>query len=77
MSNLSLTNPYLTRDLSPPPPRSFRDRQWCARGYQSSLRPIPPESELGVLIGQMGWVGSHAHTHGYLWGSAGKHGRFT
>ena len=74
MSNLSLTNPYLTRDLSPPPPRSFRDRQWCTRGYQSSLRPISPESELGVLIGQMGWVGSHAHAHGYLWGSAGNMG---
>ena len=74
MSNLSLANPYLTRDLSPPPPRSFRARQWCVRGYQPSLRPISPDSELGVLIGQMGWVGSHAHAHGYLWGSAGNLG---
>ncbi|MDE0043393.1 MAG: class II aldolase/adducin family protein [Candidatus Poribacteria bacterium] len=74
MSNLSLANPYLTRDLSSPPPQSFRERQWCARGYQPSLRPISPDSELGVLIGQMGWVGSHAHAHGYLWGSAGNMG---
>ncbi|MDE0300262.1 MAG: class II aldolase/adducin family protein [Candidatus Poribacteria bacterium] len=74
MSDYSLANPFLTRDLSPPPPRSFRDRQWCARGYQHNLRPISPDSELGVFIGQMGWVGSHAHTHGYLWGSAGNMG---
>ena len=74
MSGLSLSNPYLTKTLSPPPPRSYRDRQWCARGYQPNLKPISPDSELGVLIGQMGWVGSHAHDRGYLWGSAGNMG---
>ena len=74
MSDFSLANPYLTKDLSPPPPRSFRERQWCERGYQPNLSPISPDTELGMLIGQMGWVGSHAHAHGYLWGSAGNMG---
>ena len=74
MSGLTLTNPYLTSDLSAPPPKSYRGRQWCVRGYQPSLQPISPDSELGVLIGQMGWVGAHAHAHGYLWGSAGNMG---
>ena len=74
MSDLSLANPYLTRESSPPPPQSFRERQWCARGYRPDLRPISPDSELGALIGQMGWVGGHAHAHGYLWGSAGNMG---
>lgn len=74
MSGQSLTNPYLTKTLSPPPPRSYRDRQWYARGYLPNLKPISPDSELGVLIGQMGWVGSHAHDRGYLWGSAGNMG---
>jgi len=74
MIGLTLTNPYLTNNLSPPPPKSYRDRQWRAGGYQPDLQPISPDSELGVLIGQLGWVGSHAHAHGYLWGSAGNMG---
>ena len=74
MSGLTLSNPYLTNDLFSPPPKSYRYRQWCERGYQPSLQPISPDSELGVIIGQMGWVGSHAHAHDYLWGSAGNMG---
>ena len=69
-----LANPYLTNELSPPPARSYRYQQWIERGYQTRLRPIDSDSELGVLIGQMGWVGSHAHAHDYLWASAGNMG---
>ena len=74
MSGLTLNNPYLTGDLSPPPRRSHRHHQWCTRGYQANLQSVSPDGELGVLIGQMGWVGAHAHVHGYLWGSAGNMG---
>jgi len=74
MNGLTLANPYLTNDLSPPPPKSYRYHQWCERGYHPSLQPISSDSELGFLIGQMSWVGSHAHAHGYLWGSAGNVG---
>ena len=74
MPKSALANPYLTNELSPPPARSYRYRQWVERGYQTHLRPIDSDSELGVLIGQMGWVGSHAHAHGYLWASAGNMG---
>ncbi|MCH8290092.1 class II aldolase/adducin family protein [Candidatus Poribacteria bacterium] len=74
MSGFTLSNPYLTNDLHPPTPKSYRHHQWCMRGYQPTLQPISPDSELGVLIGQMGWVGSHAHAHDYLWGSAGNQG---
>jgi len=74
MQRLSLVNPYLTNELIPPAPKSYRYRQWVARGYQSDVLPISPDSELGVLIGQMGWTGSHAHLQGYLWGSAGNMG---
>ena len=74
MHGLTLANPYLTNELSPPPARSYRHRQWVERGYQAHLQPIASDNELGVLIGQMGWVGSHAHAHGYLWASAGNMG---
>ena len=74
MPGISPSNPYLTNDLLPPPPRSYRFRQWRERGYQASLQPISPDSEIGVLIGQMGWMGSHAHARGYLWGTAGNMG---
>jgi ribulose-5-phosphate 4-epimerase/fuculose-1-phosphate aldolase len=74
MSGLTLSNPYLTNDLIPPVPKSYRYHQWCARGYSPALQPISPDSELGVFIGQMGWVGSHATAHNYLWGSAGNIG---
>lgn len=71
---LSLVNPYLTRQQVPPPAHSYRHQQWCARGYQQGLHPISPDSELGTCIGQMGWVGAHAHAHDYLWASAGNMG---
>jgi ribulose-5-phosphate 4-epimerase/fuculose-1-phosphate aldolase len=74
MSGLTLSNPYLTNNLTPPAPQSYRYHQWRARGYHPNLKPISPDSELGVLIGQMGWVGAHAHAHDYLWGSAGNIG---
>ncbi len=70
---LTLVNPYLTHQ-QPPPAHSYRYRQWRARGYQSGLHPISPDSELGTCIGQMGWVGAHAHAHDYLWASAGNMG---
>ena len=70
---LTLFNPYLThRQL--PPAHSYLYRQWRARGYQPELQPISPDSELGTSIGQMGWVGAHAHVHDYLWASAGNMG---
>ena len=71
---LSLVNPYLTQHQTPPPAHSYRYQQWCARGYQQGLHPIAPDSELGTCIGQMGWVGAHAHAHDYLWASAGNMG---
>ena len=74
MPGSTLANSYLTNELAPPPARSYRYQQWVERGYQACLRPIDSDSELGVLIGQMGWVGSHAHGHGYLWASAGNMG---
>jgi ribulose-5-phosphate 4-epimerase/fuculose-1-phosphate aldolase len=74
MYGLSLSNPYLTSELIPPSPKSYRYQRWVERGYQPELSPISPDSELGVLIGQMSWAGSHAHAHGYLWGSAGNMG---
>ena len=74
MPKSALANPYLTNELSPPPARSYRYRQWIERGYQTHLRPIDSDSELGFSTGQMGWVGSHAHAHGYLWASAGNMG---
>ena len=74
MHRSTLANPYLINELSPPPARSYRYQQWLERGYQSDLRPICSDSELGVLIGQMGWAGSHAHAYGYLWASAGNMG---
>ncbi len=70
---LTLTNPYLTHH-QPPPVHSYRYRQWCNRGFQPALHPISSDSELGTYIGQMGWVGAHAHTHDYLWASAGNMG---
>ena len=74
MPGITPSNPYLTNDLLPPPPRSYRYRQWRERGYQASLQPISSDNEIGVLIGQMGWMGSHAHARGYLWGTAGNMG---
>ncbi|MCZ6679028.1 MAG: class II aldolase/adducin family protein [Candidatus Poribacteria bacterium] len=74
MHGLTLVNPYLNNDLSPPPARSYRHQKWLEQGYQPELQPISPDSELGVLIGQMGWAGSHAHANGYLWASAGNMG---
>ena len=74
MPRSALANPYLTNELSPPSARSYRYQQWVERGYQTDLRPIDSDSELGVMIGQMGWVGSHAHANGYLWASAGNMG---
>lgn len=71
--DLTLANPYLTHYQSPPA-HSYLYRQWCARGYQPGLHPISPDSELGTCIGQMGWVGAHAHAHDYLWASAGNMG---
>ncbi len=69
----TLVNPYLTQQQTPPA-HSYRHQQWCARGYQQGLHPISPDSELGTCIGQMGWVGAHAHAHDYLWASAGNMG---
>ena len=74
MNKINLANSYLTDDSHPPAPHSYRYRKWRDRGYQESLAPISSDSEGGTLIGQMGWAGSHAHTHGYLWGSAGNMG---
>ncbi len=71
---LTLVNPYLTRQQAPPPAQSYRHQQWCTRGYQQGLHPISPDSELGTCIGEMGWVGAHAHAHDYLWASAGNMG---
>lgn len=70
---LSLANPYLTH-LQPPPAHSYRYKQWCVRGYQPNLYPLSSDSEIGTCIGQMGWVGAHAHSHDYLWASAGNMG---
>lgn len=71
--DLSLANPYLTHQ-QPPPAHSYRYKQWCARGYQAGLYPISSDSEIGTCIGKMGWVGAHAHSHDYLWASAGNMG---
>ena len=71
---LTLVNPYLVKQQVPPPAQSYRHQQWCVRGYQQGLHPISPDSELGTCIGQMGWVGAHAHAHDYLWASAGNMG---
>ncbi len=70
----TLTNPYLTNVLATPPPQSYRYERWRERGYHSDLSPISPDSECGTLIGQMGWVGAHAHAHEYLWATAGNMG---
>ena len=70
----TLTNPYLTNALAAPPPQSYRYERWRERGYHPDLRPISPDSECGTLIGQMGWVGAHAHAHEYLWATAGNMG---
>ena len=72
--NSTLTNPYLTNTLTPPPPQTYRYKCWQERGYHPNLRPIPSDSECGTLIGQMGWVGAHAHAHEYLWATAGNMG---
>ena len=69
----TLVNPYLTHQQIRPP-HSYRYRQWVARGFQPNLNPIAPDTELGTCIGQMGWVGMHAHAHDYLWASAGNMG---
>lgn len=71
---LTIVNPYLTNKQVAPPIHSYRYKQWCVRGYQQGLYPISPDSELGTCIGQMGWVGAHAHAHDYLWASAGNMG---
>ena len=71
---LTLVNPYLAKQQVSPPAQSYRHQQWGARGYQQGLHPISPDSELGTCIGQMGWVGAHAHAHDYLWASAGNMG---
>lgn len=70
----TLANPYLTNTLMPPPPQTYRYKCWQERGYHPNLRPISPDSECGTLIGQMGWVGAHAHAHEYLWATAGNMG---
>ena len=70
----TLANPYLTNTLTPPPPQTYRYRSWQERGYHPDLRPISSDSECGTLIGQMGWVGAHAHAHEYLWATAGNMG---
>ena len=70
----TLANPYLTNALTPPPPQTYRYKCWRERGYHPNLRPISPDSECGTLIGQMGWVGAHAHAHEYLWATAGNMG---
>ena len=69
----TLVNPYLTHQQIPPP-HSYRYQQWVARGFQPNLNPISPDTELGTCIGQMGWVGTHAHAHDYLWGIRRKYG---
>ena len=74
MRGIISSNPYLANELLPPPPRSYRYRQWRDRGYQASLQRISSDSELGVLVGQMGWMGSQAHARGFLWGTAGNMG---
>ena len=74
MSEFELENTYLTGNQSPPSNKSYRHKEWCKRGYQPSLAQFCPDSEIGMIIGQMGWVGSHSHSHGYLWGSAGNAG---
>ncbi|MDE0011367.1 MAG: class II aldolase/adducin family protein [Candidatus Poribacteria bacterium] len=70
----TLANPYLTNTLTLPPPQTYRYRSWQERGYHPDLRPISSDSECGTLIGQMGWVGAHAHAHEYLWATAGNMG---
>ncbi len=70
----TLANPYLTNALMPPPPQTYSYKRWQDRGYHPHLRPISPDSECGTLIGQMGWVGAHAHAHEYLWATAGNMG---
>ena len=70
----TLTNPYLVNVLTPPPPQTYRYERWRERGYHPNLRPLSPDSECGTLIGQMGWVGAHAHAHDYLWATAGNMG---
>ncbi len=70
----TLANPYLTGALTSPPPQTYRYKCWQDRGYHPNLRPISPDSECGTLIGQMGWVGAHAHAHEYLWATAGNMG---
>ena len=72
--HLTLANPYLINALTAPPPQSYRYERWRERGYHPDLRPISPDSECGTLIGQMGWVGAHAHAHEYLWATAGNMG---
>ena len=47
MPGLTLANPYLTNELSPPRPRSYRYDQWVERGYQARLRSIASDNELG------------------------------
>ncbi len=70
----TLTNPYLVNALTAPPPQTYRYQCWRERGYHPDLRPLSPDSECGTLIGQMGWVGAHAHAHDYLWATAGNMG---
>ena len=70
----TLANPYLTNTLTPPPPQTYRYQCWQERGYHPDLHPISSDSECGTLIGQMGWVGAHAHAHEYLWATAGNMG---
>lgn len=70
----TLTNPYLVNALTAPPPQTYRYQRWRERGYHPDLRPLSPDSECGTLIGQMGWVGAHAHAHDYLWATAGNMG---
>ena len=70
----TLTNPYLVNALTAPPPQTYRYKRWRERGYHPDLRPLLPDSECGTLIGQMGWVGAHAHAHDYLWATAGNMG---
>ena len=72
----TLTNPYLVNALTAPPPQTYRYKRWRERGYHPELCPISADSECGTLIGQMGWVGAHAHAHDYLWATAGNMGQF-
>ena len=48
MSGSALANPYLTNELSPPPARSYRYRQWVERGYQAP----PTTNRLRQRIGR-------------------------